>query len=238
VDAASGLPLAGVQDSAYYPDASGDPVLDQSTTTDADGRYALTLDSGDYYLGTAGPSALYQLGWYKNMGTWSEATACTVVAGQTHTINLVIRPKAPVYRFYNFTNGTHFFTDSSAERDHVMATWPHIYRYEGVAYLTSPMTDLQPLFRFYNVVSKSHFYTADAAERDDVIRRLGTIYNYDGPTYAVSTGPGSTKSPVYRFYNLKNGSHFYTADEAEMMSVRNTLGYIYQYEGPAFYIGQ
>lgn len=209
--------------------------------TGADGRYTLMLDSGDYYLGTMGPSESYQPGWYKNMGTWPQATVCQFAAeaiGTSYTINLVIRPKTPVYRFYNFTNGTHFFTDSPAERDHVMATWPNIYRYEGVAYLTSSLTDLQPLYRFYNVVSKSHFYTASATERDDVIARLGRIYSYDGPTYAVSTGPGPTTTPVYRFYNLKNGSHFYTADVGEMLNVRNTLGYLYQYEGPAFWITQ
>jgi hypothetical protein len=240
VDATTGLPLAGVEVSAYYPDAYGEPDLDQLSATGADGRYTLRLDSGEYYLGTMGPSALYQPGWYKNMGTWAQATACQFAAdesGKTYTINLAIRPKAPVYRFHNFTNGTHFFTDSAAERDHVIVTWPHIYRYEGVAYYTSPMTDLQPLFRFYNVVSGSHFYTADSGERDDVIARLSRVYSYDGPTYAVSTTPGA-KSPVWRFYNLKNGSHFYTADEAEMMNVRNTLGYLYQYEGPAFWVTQ
>ena len=186
-----------------------------------------------------GPSAGYQPGWYQNMGTWAQARVCQFnQTGTPYTINLVIRPKTPVYRFYNFTNGTHFFTDSVAERDHVIATWPNIYRYEGVAYFTSSLTDLQPLYRFYNVVSKSHFYTASSAERDEVIARLGHIYSYDGPTYAVSTGPGAATSPVYRFYNLKNGSHFYTADAGEMLNVCNTLSNIYQYEGPAFWITQ
>jgi len=40
----------------------------------------------------------------------------------------------PVYRFYNKVNGSHFYTVSEAERNNVIATWPHIYTYEGVAF--------------------------------------------------------------------------------------------------------
>ena len=53
-----------------------------------------------------------------------------------------------------------------------------------------------------------------------------------------SIGSPAAVKPVYRFYNLKNGSHFYTADSSEMLNVCNTLSSIYQYEGPAFWITQ
>ena len=144
----------------------------------------------------------------------------------------------PVYRFYNAGSGTHFFTGSTGERDHVIATWPTIFTYEGIAYSVNPYNNKSSLFRFYKPSSSSHFYTASEEERDHVIATWPTIYQYDGPAYDVSTSAEPGKLPVYRFYNLRNGSHFYTADTAERDRVIGTLGYVYQYEGPAFWLGQ
>ncbi|MDO8847067.1 MAG: hypothetical protein Q7W51_01585 [Coriobacteriia bacterium] len=207
-------------------------------TTGADGRYTLTVDSGEYYLGTMGPSSLYQAGWYNKASGWTDADPWTFWAGTSTTINFTIYRKAPVFRFFNKLNMTHFFTDSIAERDHVIATWPGVYDYEGIAYYTSPNTDLQPLYRFYNTRSNSHFYTASADERSRVIATWPTIFNYDGPTYRVSAGPDYGRSPVYRFYNVRNGSHFYTASLDEANHVIVTWPDVYQFEGPAFWIGQ
>jgi hypothetical protein len=39
----------------------------------------------------------------------------------------------PVYRFFNTITGTHFYTTSAAERDHVLATWSQ-FLFEGIAY--------------------------------------------------------------------------------------------------------
>ena len=238
--AITGTPLAGVEVMAHYPDGGGDPTpASDNIITGADGRYTISIDSGEYYLNHLGPTAMYRPGWYNGASGWPDADPLTVWAGNTYTVNFTIYPKlGTIFRFYNFKNNTHFFTDSVPEAQHVVATWPDVFAYEGFAYITDPATDTSPLFRFYNIVSKSHFYTADSGERDDVIRRLGYIYQYDGPTYGVSRVPVAGKTPVYRFYNLRNGSHFYTADLAERDRVIGTLGYIYQYEGPAFWIGE
>ena len=40
--------------------------------------------------------------------------------------------------------------------------------------------------------------------------------------------------PVYRFYNKKNGSHFYTASEAEKNTVLSTLTGTYAFDGVAY----
>jgi V8-like Glu-specific endopeptidase len=42
--------------------------------------------------------------------------------------------------------------------------------------------------------------------------------------------------PVYRFYNLRNGVHFYTASEAEKNNVLATLSSTYRLEGVAYYV--
>lgn len=45
---------------------------------------------------------------------------------------------------------------------------------------------------------------------------------------------GATLTPVYRFYNTKTGTHFYTASETEKATVQNTMGATYTFEGVAY----
>jgi len=144
----------------------------------------------------------------------------------------------PVYRFYNRKNGSHFYTASGAECDTVVATLWNTYSLDGVAYSidTSNANNTSPLFRFYNKKLSSHFYTASTAERDNVISKLGATYSYDGPAYSISTTDAASAMPVYRFYNLKNGDHFYTSSAAERDSVLATLGSTYRLEGTAFWV--
>lgn len=142
----------------------------------------------------------------------------------------------PVYRFYNVTNGTHFFTCSAEERDMVVATWPKVFNYEGVAYNIDPESDTTQLYRFYNRVSRSHFYTPSAEEADMVVATWPDKFTYEGRAYGVSTGSTDGGDPVYRFYNRQTGSHFYTASTVERDTVAVRWGSVYQYDGVAFYV--
>lgn len=144
----------------------------------------------------------------------------------------------PVFRFYNRTNGTHFFTDSATERVAVNAKWPHIFTDEGVAYYTNPASNTQPLYRFYNKSNGSHFYTASLDEANAILQKWPHIFSLDGQTYKVSPAPTAGSVPVYRFYNKKNGSHFYTASGDERDTVIARWSATYTYEGPAFWLGQ
>ncbi len=143
----------------------------------------------------------------------------------------------PVYRFYKPSGGTHFYTPSATERDHVLATWPTVFMYEGVVYKTNPENNPQPLYRFYNTTNGSHFYTASAAEADHIIATWPGVFTYEGQTYAVTPWPCAGPT-VYRFYNLQNGSHFFTASAQEADMVIATWPTVYRYEGPAFWLGQ
>ncbi len=143
----------------------------------------------------------------------------------------------PVYRFYKPSGGTHFYTPSTEERDHVLATWPSIFSYEGVVYKTNPENNPQPLYRFFNHTNGSHFYTASLVEADHVIATWPSVFTYEGQTYAVTPWPCAGPT-VYRFYNLKNGSHFYTASAEEADMVIATWPTVYRYEGPVFWLGQ
>lgn len=143
-----------------------------------------------------------------------------------------------VYRFYNMASGSHFYTSSREERDAVLLRWPHVYRYEGTAYSVNARTNKQPLYRFYNERTGSHFYTVSEAERDVVIQRWPDVFVYEGTAFSVSSAPTYESREVYRFYNLANGSHFYTSSAVERDNVIGRWPNIYTYEGVAFWLAR
>jgi len=142
-----------------------------------------------------------------------------------------------VFRFYNRSNGTHFYTASVSEKNAVIAKWSSTYRYEGVAYNLNYGSgrNIDALYRFYNGRSKSHFYTANVAEKNAIIAKWPTIFRYEGIAWNVSKDP-TDAMPVYRFYNKINGSHFYTASVSEKNAIIAKWASTYRYEGPVFYI--
>ncbi len=142
----------------------------------------------------------------------------------------------PVYRFYNVTNGTHFFTPSAEERDMVVSRWPRVFQYEGVAYSTEATVGTVPLYRFYSQRSASHFYTASTDEAAMITAIWPGIFSLEGRTYSVSPTGIDGWDPVYRFYNVKTGSHFYTASAEERDLVIAKLSMTYQYDGVAFHV--
>ncbi|NTW28848.1 MAG: multicopper oxidase domain-containing protein [Coriobacteriia bacterium] len=93
----------------------------------------------------------------------------------------------PLYRFYNHVRDTHFFTASAAEKDMVIATWPTIFTFEGVAYNVSATAaaNTTAVYRFYNVQNGGHFYTISVAERDTVIATWPNIYTYEGVVFYI-----------------------------------------------------
>ncbi|MBN1192280.1 MAG: S8 family serine peptidase [Coriobacteriia bacterium] len=177
----------------------------------------------------SGTSYSYRIEAVDNAGNKASSNTATAKTG--------VAP-APVYRFYNFTNNTHFYTPSSEERDMVIARWPNVYQYEGIAYYTNTANNTQPLYRFYNTSSGSHFYTASDDEANTILSKWPDVFLLDGQTYAVNPGPAASSVPVYRFYNLTNGSHFYTASADERDTVMAKWPNVYSYEGPAFWLGQ
>ena len=153
------------------------------------------------------------------------------------TWSILPEPLVSIHRFYNVRTGTHFYTPSQAEVNSVIANYSNVFRYEGVAYHTRASKNTQPLYRFYNRANGSHFYTASPAERDQVIALYGNVFTYEGETYKVTPGPEAGKTAVIRFYNVRNGSHFFTASADEANTVVSKYSNVYRLEGPAFYLG-
>lgn len=140
-----------------------------------------------------------------------------------------------IYRFFNTSTGSHFFTTSVEERDSVITSIPTM-RYEGNAFDSNATSQNggAPVFRFYNTQNDVHFYTASAAEAQ-FIRDNFAHFNEEGISYYASLTAESGGTPLYRFFNTENGSHFYTNSAGERDTIINTLGH-YNYEGIAYYV--
>ncbi len=81
----------------------------------------------------------------------------------------------------------------------------------------------QRVYRFFNTRTGTHFYSASDAEFINVYSKLASVYRYDGVAYSVDLNPAYPTKPLYRFFNVKNGVHFYTANEAERANVQANL---------------
>ncbi len=103
------------------------------------------------------------------------------------------------------------------------------------------------VYRFYNQGTGAHFYTASVAERDIVFATWPTIYTYEGTAFylydwyleedvvdTAGVSPVDPTTPVYRFYNVRNGSHFYTMSSAEAEMVMSAYPTTFTYDGIAF----
>lgn len=187
---------------------------------------ALSQELGSYFNGqfANNPQTL--------MGVQVSVSKQSAAAQAVATTNV---PK-DVFRFYNSNTGAHFFTVSTDERDYIQQNFP-FFSYEGSKFLAYIETDpaLSPVYRFYNKLTATHFYTINAAEKDHVIATWPTIFNYEGVAWYASTVSGADLQPVYRFFNKRTGTHFYTASPTEKDHIIATWNW-FNFEGIAYYV--
>ena len=94
----------------------------------------------------------------------------------------------PLYRFYNYETGHHFFTVSKEEAEFVngkieSGEWP--FNYEGTTFNVyandpNPLSEGEEIavHRFYSPELNRHFYTGDASEAESI--QLTGKWNYEG----------------------------------------------------------
>ena len=100
---------------------------------------------------------------------------------------------ATAYRFYRYSTGSHFYTINTAERDVVINTMSHLFRYEGAGFTASATATeaaSQAVYRFYDSSKGTHFFTASECERDYVRTHL-TNWGYEGIAYYERPLPAS-----------------------------------------------
>ena len=77
---------------------------------------------------------------------------------------------APVYRFFDTTFGTHFYTSSATEKDNVAATRADL-TFEGIGFYehNSAQPGDTAVYRFFDSNFGTHFYTDSASERATIV---------------------------------------------------------------------
>jgi hypothetical protein len=95
---------------------------------------------------------------------------------------------------------------------------------------------LAPLYRFHRKDNNSHFFTAFEEEKNGVLANMSPlVWTLEGTSHRVLLTQPEGALPVYRLFNRRSGSHFYTLGEAERDDVLKNLPEVYRLEGVAFF---
>ena len=143
----------------------------------------------------------------------------------------------PVYRFFDTTDGTHFYTADASEAASVERTRPDLVPESAGLKAVNPdarNAASVPVFRFFDVSTGSHFFTADPTERDTVIATRPDLSYEPSSVFYEDRQPQPGDVAVYRFFDTAHGTHFYTADPSERATIIATRSDLVG-EGIAFY---
>lgn len=143
-----------------------------------------------------------------------------------------------IYRFFNESTGSHFYTASAEERDSIILSGGPL-NYEGVGFGSASSnvsaSELIDVHRFFNTKTGTHFFTANEPEVE-FVRGSNTDMNYEGVAYQALQDADSAENAagLHRFFNSNTGAHFYTASDDEALAVQQLAGM--NYEGIAYYV--
>ncbi len=245
VDGATGISLTPTLESSNFsdPDAADTHTVTQCQVDDDSDFSSPVWDHSDtgsdktseaVPSGTLSYSATYywRLRYQDSQGAWSEWSDAR---------SFTVDRYSPVYRFWNASGNTHFYTISAGERDKLLNNYSDVYTYEGVVYSAyvkdQPPTGTLPVYRFWKASDNTHFYTIKEGEKQKLIDNYPDICTYEGPAfyaYAVGQQPVDTL-PVYRFWKPQGDAHFYTITLGEKDKLINDYPHVYTYEGVAWY---
>lgn len=141
-----------------------------------------------------------------------------------------------VYRFFDTSNGSHFYTDSQSERDAITHTAGTPLLYEGFGFnagLQGSDGATAPVFRFFDTNNGSHFLTASTGERDGLQASRQDL-KFEGVAFYQHIAAQANDTAVYRFFDTTTGSHFFTPSQTERGAVIATRSDLVN-EGIAFY---
>ena len=102
---------------------------------------------------------------------------------------------------------------------------------EAVKKMSNPDSKTS-VYRMYNAYTGEHFFTMSASEKETLSGNTGSGWIYEGVAWNAYSTQTSGCSPVYRLCNSGSWLHFFTNNEAERASLKNS-GWID--EGIAWY---
>jgi len=135
---------------------------------------------------------------------------------------------APLYRFFDQQTGTHFLSAAVAERDMVLTTQSGRYTEETNGFGTALAADPGAVLvdRFFDTRNGTHFFTSSSGEAASLqnpgspIYRPDLVFEAGGSFYEHSSAqPGDVT--VYRFFDTRQGTHFYTGNRTEFSAITN-----------------
>lgn len=151
--------------------------------------------------------------------------------------DIVAYDRTPVYRFFQFEKGFHFYTANKVEWENIVELSGEgelNYDYENIAYdvlasdtdaLTGAEIDgALPVYRFFNTETGAHLYTMDENEKNFIIDNFDN-YIFEKEAYYAFAEPSEAVEtiPLYRMLNTQTGSHLFTADLNEFNTIKETL---------------
>lgn len=140
-----------------------------------------------------------------------------------------------IYRFFNKTTGTHFYSGDKQEVESVLLNLPD-FSFEGSAFKKAASDEsLVDVMRFFNTKTGGHLYTTDITEAEHIKNTMPN-FNYEGIAYQAHSQQVTGSTALYRFFNTATNTHFYTADPMEMETVKIDLAGTMLFEGVAFYV--
>ncbi len=146
----------------------------------------------------------------------------------------------PVFRFFSPVLICHFYTAEESEALKLVNDFPDVWEFENVAFYAlsdATVAGALPVYRFFSPVLGSHFYTIRESEKNKLINQFSDIWIFEGIAFfafTADTRPAETV-PVFRFFNVQNGCHFFTASETERNKLLNNFPDIWIPEGIAWY---
>jgi hypothetical protein len=102
----------------------------------------------------------------------------------------------------------------------------------GYASITGNMIGV---YRFFDTRDGTHFLTASVQERNNLVQTRPDL-TYEGPEFNAVADPNADPAAVsvFRFFDTRYGTHFYTASASERDTVTSTRPDLV-YEGPGYY---
>ncbi|MGI4806827.1 MAG: hypothetical protein ACRYF2_01815 [Janthinobacterium lividum] len=149
----------------------------------------------------------------------------------------ILADSVAVYRFFDTVAGTHFFTSSSNERDAIVASRPDlVLESAGLRAIDPSATDpdAAPVYRFFDKVHGTQFLTASTSERDQVIASRPDLAYEAGDTFAEHLHAHAGDTAVFRYFDTRMGTHFYTDSPDEQTIISQTRPDL-AFEGVGFY---
>ena len=141
-----------------------------------------------------------------------------------------------VARFFETTNGTHFFTANPDEVRQILSTRPDLVQENAGLTAVDPASNdpnAIPVYRFFDSVYGTQFFTSSLTERDMVTATRPDL-KPEGTAFVEHATQQTGDQAVYRYFDTRFGTHFYVSDPGENRSILATRPDL-KPEGISFY---